>query len=438
MEAAEYQISTNHEAGVEGNEMYDLIARLYPICRSITGAGVRQTLDIIYEHIPIVTHEISTGEKIFDWVIPKEWNIRDAYIKNSKGTKIVDFANSNLHVLNYSVPINRWVTREELQTHLYTIPEHPDWIPYRTSYYKEEWGFCVTHNQYLSLNEDAYEVCIDSTLTDGHLTWGEFCIPGDTSDEVLISTHICHPSLCNDNLSGISVAVFLAKQLMKKKLRYSYRFLFIPGTIGAIAWLSENKLETRNIRHGLVAVLLGARGNFTYKRSRQGIAEIDAVVEEILKQYFKNPTVVDFSPYGYDERQFCSPGFNLPVGCLTRIPYGQYPEYHTSADNLDFVKTDSLEESLQMLLKVVEWLELNRRFTNMNPMCEPNLGKRGLYSLLGNSQEGKEFQMALLWVLSYSDGSNTLLDISKRSRIKFEVICHAARRLHEHHLLNTV
>ena len=412
-----------------GEQMHDLIKVLYPICRSITGSGVCQTLNIIKKHIPLVIHKIPSGIKAFDWEVPKEWNITDAYIKNSKGDKIVDFRNSNLHVLNYSSPVQKQVTLQELKKHLYTLPEHPDWIPYRTSYYKEDWGFCISYNQYVSLTDDIYEVCIDSSLKAGHLTYAEYYIKGETANEVLISTHICHPSLCNDNLSGISVVTFLAKELTKRKLRYSYRFLFIPGTIGAITWLSINELMTKKIKHGLVAVLLGDEGNFTYKKSRQGIAEIDVVVEEVLKNKGDKFKVIEYSPYGYDERQFCSPGFNLPVGCLSRTPHNQYPEYHTSADNLEFVKAESLEASVHLYLDVVTKLEVNRKYMNVNPKCEPNLGKRGLYSLVGNDTDNKDFQLAVLWTLNLSDGSHTLLDISKRSEIQFETIRAAADKL---------
>jgi aminopeptidase-like protein len=412
-----------------GDQMHAMITELYPICRSITGVGVCQTLQVIKQHIPITIHKIPSGIKAFDWEVPKEWNIRDAYIKNSKGEKIVDFGNSNLHVLNYSIPVRKKVTLDELKQHLYTLPERPDWIPYRTSYYREEWGFCVSYNQYKSLKDDTYEVCIDSTLKPGHLTYAEFFIKGETSNEVLISTHICHPSLCNDNLSGISVVTFLARELMGRPMRYSYRFLFIPGTIGAITWLSINELRTRYIKHGLVAALLGDSGGFTYKKSRRGNAEIDTIVEEVLRTSGEKHSVLEYSPYGYDERQFCSPGFNLPVGCLSRTPYNQYPEYHTSADNLDFVKADSLKGSLELYLKVIEMLEANRAYTNINPKCEPNLGKRGLYSLIGNDRENKDMQMAVLWTLSLSDGKTSLFEISKRSSIPFQAICSAADKL---------
>ena len=418
-----------------GEQMYQLIKELFPICRSITGNGVSQTLDIIKRDIPLIVHKIPTRTKVFDWEVPKEWNIRDAYIMNSKGEKIVDFANSNLHVVNYSIPVDTSVSLKVLKEHIHTIPEHPDWIPYRTTYYKEDWGFCMTHNQFQKLTEDVYDVYIDSSLKTGYLTYGEYCIPGDRQDEVLISTHICHPSLCNDNLSGIGVATYLAKELRRRKLRYSYRFLFIPGTIGAITWLSLNESKVKNIKHGLVASLLGVNAGFTYKRSRLGNAEIDQVVEEVLTQSGVNHKVFNYSPYGYDERQFCSPGFNLPVGNLARTPFGQYPEYHSSADNLELVKPEALEDSFLMYRQIINMLEANMKYININPKCEPNLGKRGLYNMIGGDNWGKNFQLALLWILNLADGNHSLLDISKRSEIDFESISQAARRLVEHKLL---
>jgi aminopeptidase-like protein len=418
-----------------GDGMYTFIEKMFPICRSITGNGVRQSLEIIREMVPIKIHEVPSGLKVFDWEVPKEWNIRDAYIKNSKGEKIVDFKHSNLHVLNYSIPVRKTLTLAELKEHLFYLREYPDWIPYRTSYYKEDWGFCITYNQFNSLSEDTYEVCIDSTLEPGHLTYGELLIPGATDEEILISSHICHPSLANDNLSGLSVAVFLAQHLSKIQSRYSYRFLFIPGTIGAITWLATNEEKINKIKHGLVLSLLGDAGHFTYKKSRRHTAEIDLVAEYILKSKNSGNNVIDFIPYGYDERQYCSPGINLSVGCLSRTPYGQYAQYHTSADNLDFIKASSLEESFNTVKEIFEALEGNKTYINLNPKCEPQLGKRGLYSLKGGNNDAKEFQMALLWTLNLSDGEHTILDISKRSAIDFAIIKEAADRLVECQLL---
>ncbi len=413
----------------KGSEMYDLISELYPFCRSITGDGVRQTLGSVQKHIPLKIHEVPTGTKAFDWEVPREWNIRDAWIKNSKGEKIVDFNKSNLHVLNYSVPVNKKVNLEELKKHVFTLPDKPDLIPYRTSYYQENWGFCMSHNQLKTLKEDNYEVFIDSDLSNGNMTYGEYFIKGRRNDEVLISTHVCHPSLCNDNLSGIALSVFLSKILGSQELKYSYRFLFVPGTIGSIVWLSKNEDNVHRIKHGLVATLLGDDSDFTYKRSRRGNADIDLAVEHYLQYSGKPHKIIDFIPYGYDERQYCSPGFNLPVGCLTRKPHGEFPEYHTSADNLDFVKPEKLAESLEVYLEIIYILENNLTYTNLNPKCEPLLGKRGLYDRIGGSNETQILQMAALWILNMSDGSNSLLDIAMKSGISFRIIKKSADAL---------
>lgn len=418
-----------------GEEMYHLMEELYPICRSITGEGVRQTLEIIKKYIPLTVHEVPSGTNVFDWTVPKEWNIKDAYVRNSKGEKIADFKKSNLHVLHYSTPVSKKVTLEELKEHLFTIPEHPDWIPYRTSYYQENWGFCLSHKQFLELKDEVYEVFIDSSLKNGSLSYGELYINGKTSDEFLISCHVCHPSLCNDNLSGIVLNTFLARHLRNVSLRYSYRFLFIPGTIGSITWLSLNEKNISKIKHGLVVAGLGDSGGFTYKKSRKGDAEIDRSVKNVMNHFGNNYEIADFSPYGYDERQFCSPGFNLPIGCLMRTQYGKYMQYHTSADNLEFVRPEYLAESFSMFLSILNVIENNRKFVNMNPRCEPQLGKRGLYQAIGGDQARQEKQQALLWVLNLSDGENTLLDISEKSGLKFDVIKEAADLLDTYGLL---
>ena len=421
-----------------GDQMYQLVSELFPICRSITGNGVRQTLGKIKSVIPLEVKEVPSGTPAFDWTVPREWNIQDAWVKNQKGDKIIDFKQSNLHVLNYSTPIRKTVDLDELKAHLFTLPDHPDWIPYRTSYYQENWGFCVSHNQFAELKDDTYDVCIDSSLTEGALTYGEFFIKGALSDEVLISTHICHPSLCNDNLSGIALAAFLGRFLSEVSLNYSYRFLFIPGTIGSITWLSLNRQGASKIKHGLVVACVGDAGHFTYKKTRRGNTEIDRVVAHALKTSAKAFRVVDFFPYGYDERQYNSPGFNLPVGCLMRTPHGEYPEYHTSADNLDFVKAENLSASLALYGDVFKILEQNKKYINQNPMCEPQLGKRGLYQHIGGHSDSEKFQLALLWTLNLSDGQNSLLDIAERSSLGFHLVSEAAHILVEKDLLREV
>lgn len=414
--------------------MYSFISDLYPICRSITGEGVRRTFREIQKYIPLDVHEVNSGTQVFDWTVPKEWNIRKAFIRTPRGEKIADLRESNLHLVSYSVPVRRTMTLGELKPQLHTLPDHPEWIPFRTSYYKEDWGFCMSHRQFEGLEEGEYEVVIDSSLEPGVLNYGEFFLPGEKEDEVLISCHVCHPSLCNDNLSGIAVATFLAQKLQSMKLKNSYRFLFIPGTIGSVTWLALNEHRVSKIKNGLVLTCLGDAGGLTYKRSRQGNAEIDRAVLAVLGDAGSNFNVLDFSPYGYDERQYCSPGFNLPVGVLMRSPHGTFPEYHTSADNLEFVKQDSLEESLRTCLSIVKVLEANGVYLNQNPKCEPQLGKRGLYRSMGGEDAGRR-QMAILWTLNLSDGKHDLLDIARRSGLPLEFVLEAADLLMEAGLL---
>ncbi len=418
-----------------GHEMYNLIVELYPICRSITGDGVRSTLDILERGIDLAREQVPSGTRVFDWTIPKEWNIADAWVKNAAGERVIDFKRSNLHVVQYSTPIRATVSRAELMAHLHSLPEHPQWIPYRSSYYAERWGFCIEHDRLQQLNEETYEVCIDSILSDGHLTYGELVIPGASEDEILFSCHICHPSLCNDNLSGIALTAQLARLLAGVELHHSCRFLFLPGTIGAITWLSRNETRAQRIRHGLVVACVGDNGKFCYKRSRRGSAMIDRAAEHVLRHAGTDFEIRDFTPYGYDERQYCSPGFDLPVGSLTRTPNGFYPQYHTSADDLDFVAPTNLAQSLRRYLEVIDVLENDGGYANMNPKCEPQLGKRGLYRTLGGFADAERAQMAMLWVLNLSDGDHHLLDIAERAGIDFATIRQAAQLLVGHGLL---
>lgn len=423
------------DSAAAGRELHAFAEELYPICRSITGDGMRRTLASIQNKIPLQTFEVPTGTHVFDWTVPKEWNIRDAYIKDASGRRVVDFLQNNLHVMNYSIPVHAVMPLSELKTHLFTLPDNPDWIPYRTSYYLENWGFCLSHNQMLALADSEYEVCIDSTLEDGHLSYGECYLPGRSTDEVLISCHSCHPSLANDNLSGITVATALAEALFGHDLRYSYRFLFIPGTIGAITWLARNSEAAGRIRHGLVLTCVGDSGGFHYKKSRRGDAEIDRAAAHVLSHCSENQEILEFSPYGYDERQYCSPGFNLPVGCLMRSVWGTFPEYHTSADNLNFIRPLQLAESLRVCTAIVDVVENNRRYWNQNPCCEPQLGRRNLYRTTGGDAMGAEIS-ARLWVLNLSDGRHSLLDIAERSGLPFQAICEAAELLCESELLS--
>lgn len=424
--------------GDVGRSMHDLIARLYPICRSMTGDGVRATLDIIGELLPLERHEVPSGTQVFDWTVPNEWNIRDGYVKDAAGRRVVDFRELNLHVVSYSVPIDRTMSLEELQPHLHSLPDFPDRVPHRTSYYTDDWGFCMRHRDLEALPSGDYEVVIDSTLADGHLSYAECILPGATDEEILLSTHICHPSLCNDNLSGIALATYLGRHLATLDRRFTYRILFIPGTIGSITWLATHQDHLANIRCGLVLSTSGDPGRLHYKRSRDGDAEIDRAVVHVLEHSGDPYDVRDFEPYGYDERQFSSPGIGLTVGSLTRTPYGRFDEYHTSADDLDFVQPGRLADTLDKHIDVIAVLEGNRSYRNLNPYCEPQLGRRGLYSALGGRKGDNSAELAVLWVLNLSDGECSLLDIATRSGIPFPAVRVAADALLDVDLLEEV
>ncbi len=415
--------------------MMELIHKLYPICRSITGNGLRQTLHAIGQEIPLDLTEVVSGAHVFDWTIPMEWNLNRATLKGPDGKIIADTNVHNLHVVNYSIPIKTKISLAALQANLHSMPDKPDWIPYRTSYYAPNWGFCIPHRVREQLPDGEYEVDIDSTLMNGSLTYGEHVVKGTSEEEFLISSHCCHSSLANDNLAGIAVAVELAKWLQTISRRYTYRFIFAPGTIGSITWLSRNRDCPGRIKHGLILSCLGDPGQMTYKRSRIGSANIDRVVEHVYKTSGRQYAISDFVPYGYDERQYCSPAFNLPVGVVMRTPNGQYPEYHTSADNLDLVREEYLVDSLECLKQIILATEQNRAYVNTHPHCEPQLGRRGLYSNTGGNTKPPGYEMALLWVLNYSDGSHDLLDIARKSGIPLETLFAAATVLQEKELL---
>jgi aminopeptidase-like protein len=418
-----------------GSEMFELMKSLFPICRSITGNGVRTSFDIIKNIINLEIKEIPTDTPVFDWTVPKEWNITDAYIADLHGNKIIDFKNSNLHVVSYSEPIKKIISLDELKKHIHTIPEKPDTIPYLTTYYNQDWGFCMSHNDFLNLNDSEYEILIDSKLDKGSMSIGEYYIRGETSDEFLISCYICHPSMCNDNLSGVVLTTILAKYLSNQKLKYSYRFLFVPETIGSITWISLNENNLSKIKHGLVATCLGDSGISTYKKTKYGDSEIDKTVEFVLKNSDSEYNILDFFPTGSDERQFGSPAFNLNVGSLMRTPYGKFSQYHTSDDDLHFVKSDYLFDSFLKYLKTIFIIENNRKYVSLNPKCEPQFGKRGLYRNLGGQKNKQDAELAMFWVMSFSDGQNDLIDISEKSKLSFELILETTKKLVSHKLL---
>lgn len=412
-------------SGTAGSELHALATRLYPICRSITGEGVRATLRLIGEHIPLRMQEVPSGSKVFDWEVPLEWNIDDAWVKDSDGRRVVDFRAHNLHIVSYAEPIERRMSLEELRPNLHVHRSNPHWIPYRTSYYRRSWGFCLRSVDRDRLVDGDYDVKIDSSLEKGSLTYGEFVLPGKSREEVLFFTHVCHPSLANDNTSGMAIATKLAQWLAQQPRRYSYRIVFAPGTIGSLCWLRRNESHLSRIRHGLVLGLLGDAGPLTYKRSRRSDADIDSIVPYALDTLGYPSRVIEFEPYGYDERQLCSPGFNLPVGRLTRSVNDGYPEYHSSADDLDLVTPGQLGASLLACQRICEVIEADRRYVNLSPKGEPRLGKRGLYGSTGGSSPA-EREHAMLWLLNQSDGSRSLVDIAKRSGKSFEILARAA------------
>ena len=409
-----------------GERMHELATRLFPICRSITGDGVRETLRALGERIPLELHEVPSGEQVLDWTVPDEWNIRDAYIATSAGERVVDFQESNLHVVGYSEPVRSEMTLDELRPHLHVHPEQREWVPYRTSYYSRTWGFCLSQRQLDELADETYEVVVDSTLAPGSLTYGECFLRGATDEEVLLSTHVCHPSLANDNLSGIVLLAELGAALGALPRRLSYRLLFVPGTIGSISWLARNDGRLERVRAGLVVACVGDRGVLTYKRSRRGDALVDRAGAHVVGR--ADGRVLDFVPWGWDERQFNSPGFDLPVGCLTRSLEGEFSEYHSSADDLDLIRPEFLSESLEAALAIVDVLESDRTYRNLSPKGEPQLGRRGLYRSVGGPEPDVE-QLATLWVLNQSDGTRSLLDIAERSGLPYDAIRAAAERL---------
>jgi len=430
-----------------GVEMHRWIANLFPYHRSQTGAGVRQTLADLQAVLPVQIHEVPTGTQVFDWQVPPEWQIRDAYIADSAGKQIVNLRNSNLAVMSGSQPIQTNLSSQELRENLHTLPAdaNPDWVPYRTAFFREAWGFCVSRNQLARLTRDPserFDVVIDSEFVDGSLTYGEATFVGKSDKTILIYAHCCHPSLANDNLSGMVVAAFLGQQLAERIARgdipkKTYKIVFAPATIGAITWLAENQKSLSNIESGLILSLLGDEGSFTFKQSRCE-STVNRAVAWATKHHPNKCEIRPFTPFGYDERQFCSPGINLPMGCLMRTPNGEFPEYHTSADNLDFVSPEELAESLHFVTEILTILEENETLINQHPFCEPQLGDRGLYRAFGQHDDRGRFQEAVMWVLNLADGNHDLLAIAERGNLPMSLICEAADVLREHKILEAV
>lgn len=398
-----------------GALLHERLARLYPIPRSLTGAGVRRTLQVLQESIPLEVRSVASGTTVFDWVVPPEWNLREAYIADRHGQRIIDTRHSALHLLGYSEPIDREVTRDELQEHLFSLPDHPDWIPYRTSYYQRRWGFCVSERQRALLTDERYHVVIDATLAPGRLEWGELLLPGATDEELLISAHICHPALANDNLSGIVVATRLAEELLGRAHRYSYRFLFAPGTIGALAWLAQRGAQLATLRWGLTLACLGDGAPLCYKRSFHGRSYLDRLVARIVARHDASARLIDFDPFGYDERQYNSPGFRLAVGALTRSRHAEYPQYHSSADDRAFVQPQQLVGALDFCRTLIDELEQRPPLRTRVGQGEPQLGRRGLLSTVGGNAALADETAAQLWVLALADGEHGVDDVAQRS-----------------------
>lgn len=401
------------------------MAELYPLCRSITGNGTRATLDILARECDLTRHEVSTGSAVLDWRIPDEWNLRRAVLFGPQGI-IADTEINNLHIVGYSEPCHGDFELRALRGNLHSLPQQPAVIPYRTSYYTQTWGFCLAHDTLSALTPGWYTVDIDATLAPGALSYGEFFVPGRQREEVLISTHICHPALANDNLTGIVASLALARWAAAETRELSYRFLFVPATIGAIAWLAANRSNVGWIKHGLVLTGLGDRAPLTYKRSRRGDAPIDRLMSHLL---LGSGRTVDWSPYGYDERQFCSPGFDLPVGRLSRAPHGTYPEYHTSADNLSFVDPAQVIAAIDLVLTVFDAIEAGLVPRSLAPYGEPQLGRRGLFRSVGGALDEGSREYALLWLLSLADGDHDLVDVAERSGLPLADVLATARLL---------
>jgi aminopeptidase-like protein len=414
-----------------GEEMIELMRELYPLPRSLTGDGVRETLAVLARELPLEIVETPSGAEVFDWVVPLEWTIRGGWIDGPGGERVVDFADSPLHILGYSEPVELALSLEELRKHVFTHPDNPDLVPYRTAYWERRWGFCMSRRTLDSLREGTYNVVIDSALTEGSLTSGELCVQGSTEEEFLLSTYVCHPSLANDNLSGVALLWALAKTLGREDLRYTYRLLWSPGTLGPLCWLARNNETVERVRHGLTISCAGDPGPLRYKRSRRGGAEIDRAAAAVLAG-IPGSVVTDWEPLGGDERQFCSPGFDLPLGAFSRTPHGLFREYHSSADNFDLVTGPALGAAHAAVLKIIDVVETNARYRNRSPFGEPQLGRRGLYQSV---PDGSNPEAALLWVLSLSDGHHDLLTIAERSGLPFAAIRQASMTLERHELV---
>ncbi len=419
-----------------GNQLHQWVAELFPICRSITGQGVRETLHYIKTILPsLIIKEVTTGYEAFDWTVPNEWNISEAYIENEQGEKIIDFRDHNLHVLNYSIPVDRWMSKEELEKYIYTLPEQPDAIPYVTSYYKERWGFCMTHHQKEALPSGQYHAVIDSKLKPGVLNYGELILPGKTKEEVFLSTYICHPSMANNELSGPVVTTALAQWITNFEDRYyTYRIVFIPETIGSIVYLSRNLNELKNlVIAGFNITCVGDERCYSYLPSRAEDTLSDLVALHVLKYTDPNFQHYSWLNRGSDERQYCAPGIDLPIASIMRSKYGEYPEYHTSLDDLNLVTPRGLEGSFLALQQAIKIIESNC-YLKTKVFGEPQLGKRGLYPTTSSKSSASSVR-TMMNLISYCDGTLTLLEIADLIHEPFWELVPIVETLMSHDLL---
>ena len=411
--------------------MRHFMERAFPLCRSITGDDTRATLDLIegeLDGLALMRHEVPSGTPVLDWTVPNEWNLIKATLDGPLG-RVLSSDDCNLHVVSYSTPVDVELSLDEQRPHLYTVPDLPDAIPYRTTYYRETWGLCLSETQLESLVDGQYRVRIEATLAPGHLTYAEAILPGSTDREILLTTHICHPSMANDNLSGIAALTEIGRRLSAREtpLSHTVRLLFIPGTIGSITWLERNRDAAERVSAGIVLAGAGDRAPATYKRSRRATTRIDLVMSRLVED--QGGDVIDYYPYGYDERQFCSPGFDLPMGRLSRSMHGTYPEYHTSADDLDFVDDDTLANTVELVMAAIDAIDGEPRYRNVAPHGEPQLGRRGLYGSVGGAITTKSSEMAVLWLLAYSDGEHSVPDIAQLSKLPINALQDAAEAL---------
>ena len=428
----------NVSTQTEEELILEILERLFPLHRSVAGPGLRETLAIISEYVPLTQTDVPTGTPILDWIVPREWKIRDGWIASRGGRRIVDYQASNLNVVSHSTPVPRQLMpMTDLRSHLHTTPGQPHLTPYKSSPYDDAWGFCLAQETLDQMEDLEYEVCIDSALADGALSYGEVLVPGTTGREFILSAHTCHPSLADDNLSGIAVAIIAARRLLERgnSPAIGLRVIFAPGTIGTVAWLANNQQTLQRVVGGLTLVCLGDEQPLAYKRTIRGDTAIDQAAAAALEFSEPGSDVLDYHPWGYDERQYNSPGIDLPVGSLMRGRHGQFPEYHTSGDSLDFVSAGQIAAAARVVDEILKRFQATRVYRNLQGEGEPQLGRRGLFRRLGGSGDPEAQQLAILWLLALADGRRTLEQIAERAGVSLEIVESAAAALVESNLL---